>query len=524
MVELLTSREMQELDRKTIEEIGIPGIVLMEHAGKSCANLIKTLFQTDKRILVICGKGNNGGDGFVVARWLNHWGYDVEVSLIGNPESMKDDCKENFRIAKELLGDRVIVLPDLKKIEEQIKKSEVIVDAILGTGLTKRVEGFYKEVIDLINRLKGNRAVISVDIPSGINADTGYVHGSAITADYTVTFGRLKRALFIYPARKYAGRVFLVDIGIPKNLKTDSKVYLVEEIDAMKLFPKRDPMAHKGNYGHLMVITGSPGKTGAGIMAGNSAIKMGTGLVTLIVPKSLNAIYESQTLEVMSEPVYDTDGFIGTKAVDRILKVLERATALAIGPGLGQHEETLTVLKNILTNIDIPVVIDADGINLISRSLDILEKARCSVILTPHPGEFMRLTGESKERVLNERLEVATTWAQKLGVIMVLKGAGTITATPDGRAYINPTGNPGMATGGSGDVLTGIIGALLAMNHDPVTSAYIGVFIHGLSGDLAMERVGTYGLTASDMIEEIPYILSNWEKGVSVCRRTYEIL
>ncbi|MGB9668076.1 MAG: NAD(P)H-hydrate epimerase, partial [Thermosulfidibacteraceae bacterium] len=404
MVELLTSKEMQDLDRKTIEDIGIPGIVLMEHAGYRSASLIRKLFLPSTKVLVVCGKGNNGGDGFVVARWLHHWNYEVEVSLIGNPESMKEDCKTNFKIAKEILGDRLVVLPDLRKIGEQIERSDIIIDAILGTGLVKKTEGFYKEVIDLINRNKERKRIIAIDIPSGINADTGNVPGSAIYADYTVTFGRLKRALFIYPAKKHAGEVFLVDIGIPTFLRNESKVFLVEEDDVMKLFKKRDPMAHKGHFGHLMVITGSPGKTGAGMMAGTSAIRMGVGLATLIVPKSLNKVYESGTLEVMTEPVDDTDGFINKRAIDKILKILERATAIAIGPGLGQHEETVTVVREVIRNAKVPVVVDADGINLLTKCIDVLKDKSIDVILTPHPGEFIRLTGESKERVLNERL------------------------------------------------------------------------------------------------------------------------
>lgn len=524
MVELFKAREMQKLDVTTIEEIGIPGILLMEHAGYKSAYVIKTLFPDKKRVAVVCGKGNNGGDGFVVARWLYHWGWDVEVLLVGNPNDIKGDAKINYEIAKSILGDRIIVLPDLNKIEATIRGCEVIVDAILGTGFTGKVAGFYKEVIDLINARRNKKKVVSIDIPSGISADSGKVEGSAIMADVTVTFGRLKVGQFVYPARKHVGEVFLADIGIPKNLKGSQKIFLVEEEDILDTFTEREEDAHKGNFGHIMIITGSPGKTGAGIMAGISAIRIGVGLATLIVPKSLNPIYESATLEVMSEPVEDTDGFINKKAIDKILTTIERASALAIGPGLGQFDETVYVLQEVIKSTKVPVVIDADGINLLAKNLSILEKKKAPIILTPHPGEFMRLTKEPRERVLNERLEVSIEWAKKLDTIIVLKGAGTITATPDGKAYINATGNPGMATGGSGDVLTGIIGGLLAMGIDPVKSAYGGVFIHGLSGDLAREVKGSYGLIASDMIKQIPYILSSWERGIRLWKGIYKSL
>jgi len=525
MQPLYKAENMRALDKETIENLGLPGVVLMEHAGYKSALVIKEKFPPPGFVTVICGKGNNGGDGFVIARWLKQWGYFVNVVLLTEAERLKGDAKINCDVFRKLYPEDFVEAPDsLDTVKKYLSECEVVVDAILGTGLQKPLSGYFLEVVKAIN--EAGRFVFSVDIPSGLPSDSGRLIGECVKADATATYGGLKRAHFIYPARKFVGDVYLVDICIPEKVRSlvEERCFLVEEEDAIPLFPKRALDAHKGNFGHLAVLTGSPGKTGAGIMAGEAALKTGAGLVTLYVPGSLNIAYEANTLEVMSFPLNDEEGYISSDNIEVLLSELENKDAIAIGPGLGQHEETLKLLEELIERCPLPMVIDADGINLIARKPEILRKKRAPVILTPHPGELSRLTKVPTSEINQSRLETALEWAKRLEVILVLKGAGTITATPEGKAFVNPTGNPGMASGGSGDVLTGIIGALLAMKAEPEKAAYAGVFLHGLGADVAKEVTGEYSLTASDMIEGIAVVLKSWEEGVSVWRKAYRNL
>ncbi len=525
MEPLYTAYEMRSLDAKTIEGLGLPGIVLMEHAGYKSALIIKEEFPPPGFVTVICGKGNNGGDGFVIARWLKHWGYFVNVILLSEKEKLKGDAKTNCEVFSKLYPESFIEAPDnLEVIRKYVNECELIVDAILGTGIEKPLKDYFLEVVKIING--SGKAVFSVDVPSGLPSDSGKLIGECVKADITATYGGLKRAHFIFPAKKYVGKIYLVDICIPSKIKGEitPDCFLVEEEDVKILFPKRALDAHKGNFGHLAIICGSKGKTGAGIMAGEAALKTGAGLVTLFVPESLNIAFEANTLEVMSQPFQDIDGFLTAKDSERILNELENKDALAIGPGLGQHPETLKLIETLIKECNIPMVIDADGINLLAEKPKILEDKKAPIILTPHPGELSRLTGLSTKEINGKRLETALEWAKKLDVILVLKGAGTITATPEGKAYVNPTGNPGMASGGSGDVLTGIIGALLAMGIEAEKAAYAGVFLHGLSGDIAKEVTGEYSLTASDMIEALSVVLKSWEEDLTVWQKTYKNL
>ncbi len=525
MQPLYKAEEMRTLDSETIENLGLPGIVLMEHAGYKSALIIKDKFPPPGFVTIICGKGNNGGDGFVIARWLKQWGYFVNVILLTKAERLKGDAKINCDVFRKLYPEEFVEAPDsIEIVKKYISECEIVVDAILGTGLEKPLSGYFLEVVKTIN--ESGKFVFSVDIPSGLPSDSGRLIGECVKANITATYGGLKRAHFVYPARKFVGEVYLVDICIPESVKklVEEGCFLVEEDDVKKHFPERIPDAHKGNFGHLAILTGSPGKTGAGIMAGEAALKTGVGLVTLYVPESLNIAYEANTLEVMSFPLKDNQGYISSDNIEFLLSELENKDALAIGPGLGQHEDTLKLIEKLISECNIPMVIDADGINLIAKKPEILKKKKAPIILTPHPGELSRLIKVPTQEINQKRLETALEWAKKLNIILVVKGAGTITAIPEGRAFINPTGNPGMASGGSGDVLTGIIGALLAMGITPEKAAYAGVFLHGLSADVAKEATGEYSLTASDMIEGISIVLKSWEEGVSVWKKTYTSL
>ncbi len=526
MTPLYTASQMRELDRLTIQEIGVPGVVLMEHAGYKSALILADCIDTHQaRVAVVCGKGNNGGDGYVVARWMMHWGYDVTVFSLCPIENLKGDARVNADIFARLYPERLKVVKDPKtQLATELAGYDAVVDAIFGTGLSKKAEGIYGDAISAIN--SSGAFVFSIDIPSGLPSDSGKVIGPTVVADATATFGGLKRAHMIYPAKEFVGRVYLVDIGIPPAARetVEADCLLVEEEDVAVLFPRRRRDAHKGHYGHIAILCGSPGKTGAGIMAGEAALRAGAGLVTLFVPEELNTAYEANTLEVMTLPLPSVEGHISSKAFDRIMEELGNKDALAIGPGLGQHPETQRLLEMLLKEVTIPMVIDADGINLIARNPSMLEAKRADVILTPHPGEFSRLTGVPISKVNGERLEVATQWAKRLNVVIVLKGASTVVASPDGTAFVNPTGNPGMATGGSGDVLTGLISWFLAMTGSPEEAAVAGVFLHGLAGDVMAEELGEYPLTAGDIIGGVSEVVREWERGEGVWKGCYESL
>lgn len=514
MILVTTAEEMRALDEATIKGLGLPGVVLMEHAGFGVLEHTEDVFGpvNEKKMLVICGKGNNGGDGFVVARWAMKKGADVRVVLLTEMENLKGDALVNAQVFYKLFPERLfIVTHDLNILRGHLSWCEIVVDGILGTGLTSAVRGFFKEVIDAIN--DAAKPVVAIDIPSGLSVDTGKIMGSAIRASLTVTFGLPKVAHYTYPAAELVGKVRVVDIGIPRAFVEKARILasIPEEEDVATLFPPRPLNSHKGRYGHLMGITGSPGKTGAGIMTARSALRIGTGLVTMAVPASLNSIFENTLLEAMTLPLPDEDGHLIEEAAEDIEEVLEGKTALALGPGLGTHPSTFRLVRRLVEEVDIPMVMDADGVNALAGHTDILERREGSLILTPHPGEMSRLIGIPAYGIQQERLETAREFATRFGLILVLKGAGTATVMPDGRAVINTTGNPGMASGGSGDVLTGIIGGLLAMGVDPERAAWGGVYLHGLAGDEAAKEIGEYPLIAGDMIEVLPKIIKRWE-------------
>ncbi len=515
MIPITTAEEMRSLDSATIQGLGVPGVVLMEHAGFGVLMHMEEFFDgiEGKNILVVCGKGNNGGDGFVVARWATKKGANVEVALLCEMEQLKGDALVNATIFQRLHSQQLhCITKDTKTLEGLLSWAEIVVDGILGTGLTSAAKGLAAHAIELINA--SERSVVAIDIPSGLSADTGQIPGPAIDADLTVTFGLPKVAHYSFPAADLVGEVRVVDIGIPSRFVEEAGIstYVPEERDAATLFPLRPLNSHKGRYGHLLGIAGSPGKTGAGIMTAQAALRVGTGLVTIGVPSSLNQIFESSLIEAMTIPLPHDDGYLLESAYDAIANALSGKTALAIGPGLGTNFSTIALVRKVVQEVELPMVIDADGINALAGALEILKDRKASTVLTPHPGEMARLIGSSPSSIQERRLETAREFASEYGVILVLKGAGTITALPDGRAFINPTGNPGMASGGSGDVLTGIIGGLLAQGVKGEDAAWAGVYLHGLAGDKAAQKKGEAALIAGDMIEAIPEILREWEE------------
>jgi len=517
MLKVVTAREMQEIDRLTIEDYGIAGTILMERAGLSVARRINELGDRRARVMVLCGGGNNGGDGLVVARLLHNQGRDVRVFLTARPEDLKGDAEINYKAAIRFGVKIDPISRFLSGYASRITGHDIIVDALLGTGLNKEVREPLSGVIERVN--KSRSTVVSVDIPSGISSDTGQIMGMAVKADYTVTFGLPKRGHLLYPGAEYSGTLFVEDIGFPSGLLKSKKirVNLVEREDIIHLLPERPKYSHKGTYGHVLLVAGSRGKTGAGLMAARAALRTGAGLVTIGVPETVINAFQSRVTEEMTLPLPDKgDGTLSRNAIGPIVDFLKRrANVLAIGPGITVDDEIRELVKALILDVGVPLVIDADGLNAIAGDMGILKKARIPLILTPHPGEMARLlrrtTGMgqgtrdiSSMDVEGNRIDTAVSFAKGTKTYLVLKGVPTVIATPEGDAFLNPTGNPGMAKAGAGDVLTGIIAGLIAQGLSPVDASIAGVYIHGLAGDISSERRGVYSMVASEIIKAIP--------------------
>ncbi len=506
---LVTADEMKEMDRRTIESFGLPGRVLMENAGLGATRFFLKRFEDieNKKIGVVAGRGNNGGDGFVMARYLAQKGMRVTVYLLSEKQKVKGDAAANLSLLLPLKVP-VVEMPDSESFSAHItemRHEAIWIDAILGTGLQSDVKGFFKEIIDFLNQ--SNRPVFAVDIPSGLNSDTGRPCGTCIRADATATFAFAKTGHFLLPGADYTGSLNIVDIGIPPYIAESVKPlqYLLTPDLIRSVFQPRSLDIHKGHTGHLLVIAGSPGKTGAAAMTAMSAMRAGAGLVTLGIPASLNFILETQVTEAMTEPLPETkEGLLGEASFNRIMALLSDKKCLAIGPGIGIHPETKTLVQRLLQECKKPMVIDADGLNCLIGCTEILKNFDIPAVLTPHPGEMARLIGTTAADVQKDRIHCARDFAQKFNVHVVLKGARTVVAHPDGRVFINPTGNPGMASGGMGDVLTGIIAGFIAQGHAPELAAIAGVYLHGAAADALSKNKGPFGYLATDVINALP--------------------
>jgi NAD(P)H-hydrate epimerase len=501
-MKLLTAHEMRRLDEMAIREHGIKGLQLMENAGLACVAEISELCGgRSGRALVVAGTGNNGGDGFVIARHLRKGGWQVHIFLVGDVGGIAGDAAVNLGrldLSSVPLADDTTLLPDL------LAEADLVVDALFGTGLAKEVTGIHRQVIDMVNA--ASREVMAVDIPSGVNATTGQVMGAAIRADVTVTFAAAKLGHVIYPGCELTGRLVVADIGIPPELldSAEGGEYF-DLVEASRILRRRPPNSHKGSFGHCLVIAGSTGKTGAAAMAANSAVRGGAGLVTVAVPASLNMILEMKTDEAMSLPIDDrgTGHFLPDSLIP-LISAAEGKEVVAIGPGISQQEGVRQVVETLLSELTQPLVVDADGLNALSPS-SLQGKRRCdTLVLTPHPGEMARMAGCTVAEIEADRLGQATGFARTYGVWLILKGARTIIAAPDGRYALNGSGNPGMASGGMGDVLTGVVAALLAQGYDPWEACRLGVFAHGHAADLVAADYGEMGLAARDVQEHLP--------------------
>lgn len=516
---LVRAAEMRQLDQEAIHRFEIPGLILMENAGLSILQAVLDLFwdhrPEGKSALIVAGPGNNGGDGLVVARHLYNRGAKVEIFLTALPESYQGDAAVNLRIVTAMgIPYKVFDEGAVNTLQGAIERADLIIDALFGTGFRGVPQEPLATLIRIINQ--SGKPVLAVDLPSGLEADTGRVAGPCIKARCTVTMGMPKIGLFLDPGAEYAGEVLVGDISFPPELRDEKAggFTLLDQRTVAKYLPLRLPTHHKGNYGHVAVIGGTRGYTGAATLASNGALRSGAGLVTAVVPASLYAIAAAKLTEAMTFPAPDADGGFSVSALAALDDLLSRATVLAVGPGLGQHPETAVFLKDLLTRVDLPTVIDADALNLLAKDKSLLldpryQDRRKNWVLTPHPGEMARLLEMSISSVQEDRLGNAGRASREWGVTVVLKGARTVIAAPDGEVLINPTGNPGLATGGTGDVLTGLIAGLLAQGLTPVQAAGAGVFIHGWAADRIASRKGMPGLIAGDLLEEIPYVLKD---------------
>jgi len=512
-MKLVTREEMKMLDWNAQNDYNIPAAVLMENAGIAVTLAMEDKIEKlhEKSVSVIIGKGNNGGDGMVVARTLFNMGVDTRCFLLSDPSAFKKDAKMNYGILKKIgIEINVVDAPNkLDTLRDSLLETDVVVDAILGIGLEGNVRTPYSNVIEMINSLK-HLIIVSVDVPSGIDSNTGKVLGSGVKADYTITFGLPKLGFAFYPARDYLGNLSISNINMPYSLLNTStlKRDLITTSMVKSLLIDRPQDSNKGTFGKLYILGGATGYSGAVCLTAKAALRAGVGLAYTAVPQSISSIIEANVLEAVKRPLpTSTEGTIGIKAKNTVLEDISKVNAIAIGPGMGRNFETAEIIKEILKNTNKNILIDADGLNLLSTDVSILKGFKGNLILTPHPLEFSRLTGKTVEEILNSRVESAEQFAKEYKVVLVLKGNPTVIAGPDGGTRINLTGNSGLATGGSGDVLTGIISSLMAQGLTPLDAATAGTFIMGKCAERYAETKAEDALLPSDVIELIPEVI-----------------
>lgn len=486
-MKVATAEQMRMIDDRTQTEWGIPADLLMERAALEVSRAIKKKFPVlnKNKIVIFCGKGNNGGDGLALARILNEDGADVLIVLANDPSQYRGLAQLNLQRAKNY---KIQIKQWEQLIPHDLDNADLLIDALLGTGVQGPPQGAYQRIIHEINLLQ--KPVIAIDVPTGVDVNTGRVWEEAVLANETVTFGVAKPGLLVYPGAEYAGEVRVVSIGFPKELleSDDLLVNSLMPVEIARLLPKREIIAHKGTTGHTLLIAGSTGMTGAAAICAQAALRTGSGLVSIGLRDGLS--FPEKPPEAI------------TISWDK-LQSWDQYRVIVFGPGLTTADDGVELLATLLKNVTIPLVIDADGLNILALRKEWL-KFRHPVILTPHPGEMARLTSLSVTKIQENRLEIATNFAKQWNAVIVLKGARTVIAFPDGRIYINISGNPGMATAGMGDALAGIIGGLIAQGLKYNEAAVVGAYLHGLAGDLLSEKMGPIGYLAGDLVLEIP--------------------
>ncbi len=530
-MKVLTAAQMREADRLSTERYGIPSLLLMENAGTRVVEFLEREFPDlgKRRIAVFCGKGNNGGDGLVVARQLRMRGILPRVVLLGDPNELRDDARVNFDILAKIgfLPYVVRTLDEWIGLKPDLVGSSLIVDAILGTGLTGPAEGLYLEVIRDINASFTGAEVVAVDMPSGLASDSGERLGESIRADYTITFTTPKVGQVFPPNCEQVGKLVVVPIGTPGealDLDTSLFLHLIDPQELKRISLHRRAAAHKGDFGHVLLIAGSRGKTGAAALAGKAALRAGAGLVTVATPSSMLSSVASMLGEMMTEPLPDTEsGTISARAAEEncLAKIAEGKSVVALGPGISTHRETVAFVHQVVRSVSLPLIVDADGLNAFAGCASrLLDRKAPELVLTPHPGEMARLAGVRTREVQSRRMELARDFAIRHKAYVILKGYRTLVATPAGQVFVNPTGNPGMATGGAGDVLTGLLAGLVAQFGIARLEEVLclGVYLHGLAGDIAAGERGEASLIASDITESFPRALRALEQEESGCQ------
>ncbi len=511
--------EMRNMDKQAMEKFHIPDLLLMENAGEALVSIIdKECGVSDKRFVIFCGQGNNGGDGLVAARKLYSMGGTVKVYILGDEKKYKGASTKNFEIAT-LLPIEIKHIESLEEIEKDIASSDIIVDAMLGTGLSRNIEGRYKDIIELINKSK--KVVFSVDIPSGINGNTGKVMGIAVKANYTVTFGLPKIGNILYPGYEYCGKLYVSHISFPPSLYNSDSI-MISTNDPIKI-PDRPITGHKGTFGDALFIAGASGYFGAPYFSALSFLKAGGGYSRLATPKSIMPFIGNKGSEIVFIPLKETkDGSIAFENKEKILELSKKVDIVVIGPGLSLNEETEALVRELVVSIDKPLIIDGDGITAISKNSELIKKRSKGTILTPHIGEMSRLTKLSIDEIEENKIKIVQQFANELNSYIVLKGAHSLIAYPDGRIFINMSGNSGMATAGSGDVLTGTIAAMFGLGLSLPEALRMGVFIHGLAGDLAAIDMGKDGMTAQDILNHLPFALKTYRENPEEVKAQYK--
>jgi len=493
--------EMRNLDRQAMSDFGITQEMLMENAGEAAYFVILREFGVKgKKFAIFCGAGNNGGDGFVVARKIHSTGGEVKVFFLGKRDGLKGSARKNFDIISKM----PIEVRDIKSIEqarEAVLNCDAIVDAIFGTGLSREVAGIYRDTIQVINESK--KKVFSVDIPSGINGDTGQVMGSAIRSDYTITYGLPKIGNMLYPGFDLCGKLYVSHISFPPSLY-NTEAIKVQVNELVELRP-RGKDTYKGSYGRALFIAGSSNYLGAPYFSALSFLKAGGGLSYLATPSSISPFLASKGSEIVFIPQKETgSGSLALKSKEELLELSQGVNIVVMGPGLSLNEETQELVRELAKRIEAPLLIDGDGITAIAGETRLIKARRAEAILTPHSGEMARITKMEADAVNKDKISVLQKTASELNAIIVLKGAHSLIGYPDERVYINPSGNPGMATAGSGDALTGAVAAMYGLGLPLGDAVRMGVFIHGLSGDLAAREKGEDGITAQDILDYLP--------------------
>ncbi|MFT5871993.1 MAG: hydroxyethylthiazole kinase-like uncharacterized protein yjeF [Clostridium sp.] len=493
-MKIANSQIMRMIDRYCIDILGIPGIVLMENAA---LKVVKNIPENNKNFVIVCSSGNNGGDGFAVARHLLNRGNYVEIFFLGSEENMSADALVNFNIIRNM-GVKIIKVNnnvDLEILRESIKQSEMTIDAIFGTGLSREVKGIYSLVITIMN--DNSKYILSIDVPSGFECNSGKVMGNCIKSNKTVTFELYKKGFLGYDADALTGEIVVEKIGVPRSVvdRFHENEYLMDIDFIKKLIVKRNKYSHKGDYGRTLILAGSLGFTGAAYIATQAAVRSGAGLVTLGCDSSIQNILSEKLVEAMT---------ISTNDETKLDSLITKSDCIAIGPGLGNNRGTLKLLEKVLLNSKCSVVIDADGLNVLEGNLEMLKNKKCPIVLTPHMGEMARISGFSIDEINENKIDIAKEFAKKYEVVLLLKGFNTIIT--DGKTVqINPTGSSAMASGGMGDCLTGIIASLISQGYDIMTAACASAYVHGYSGDKLSKKM--FCVNANHILEALPSII-----------------